>query len=372
MFRMWDFYRNHELLLAPMAGVTDKVFRRLCVEQGASLAFTEMVSAKGLSHANEKTSHLLDLGEDEREVAVQLFGHEPDTMAREAAFVQERLGDALALIDVNMGCPVRKIVSKGDGASLMTRPDLAADIVRTIAAAVKVPLTVKIRRGFAMGEELAPEFARRMEDAGAWAITVHGRFAAQMYRGASDRGVIKRVKEAVTVPVVGNGDVRTGQDARSMRDETGCDAIMIARAARGNPWIFAQCRAALDGDPIPVKPDAHARLAMLRRHVILYDEAFGPRLTRMRKDAMWYVAGMPGAADARRAFSSCSTKDDFLAALDALEERIGEDAAVAVAFDDAAVDAVETTGAAEAAKVTAAVEATEAVKDAEGERYEGR
>ncbi len=321
---MWDFYRSHELLLAPMAGVTDKVFRRLCIEQGASLAFTEMVSAKGLSYANEKTSHLLDLGEDEREVAVQLFGHEPETMAQEAALVRERLGDALALIDVNMGCPVRKIVSKGDGASLMTRPDEAAAIVRAIVSAVDVPVTVKFRRGYAMGEEIAPEFARRMEDAGAAAVTVHGRFAAQMYRGFSDRGVIKRVKEAVGVPVVGNGDVQTGEDARRMRDETGCDAIMIARGAQGNPWIFAQCRAALHDEPIPAKPDSRARIAMLRRHVILYDEAFGPRLMRMRKDAMWYVAGMPGAAEARRAFSSCSVKDDFLAVLDALEQRIAQ------------------------------------------------
>jgi nifR3 family TIM-barrel protein len=320
---MRDFYQAHRLILAPMAGITDRVFRHLCVEQGATLAFTEMVSAKGLSYANEKTAHLVDLGPEERQVGVQLFGHEPDTMAAQAAWLRERLGDALAVVDINMGCPARKIVTKGDGASLMERPDEAAAVVSAVVSAVDVPVTVKFRRGFAMGDETAPEFARRMEDAGAWAITVHGRFAAQMYRGSSERGAIARSVEVVSIPVVGNGDVKCGADAVSLMEETGCEAVMVARAARGNPWIFARCTAALAGEPEPPLPTASERLAMARRHARLLEVAYGRRIVKMRKDAMWYVAGIPGAATARRALSECTTADEFCAVFDQMDRALG-------------------------------------------------
>ncbi|MDO4890537.1 MAG: tRNA dihydrouridine synthase DusB [Coriobacteriaceae bacterium] len=319
---MRAFYRDHALILAPMAGITDRVFRQLCVEQGAALAFTEMVSAKGLSYANEKTSHLVDLGPDEHEVGVQLFGHEPDTMAAQAAWLRERLGDALAVVDINMGCPARKIVTKGDGASLMQRPDEAEAIVRAVVEAVDVPVTVKFRRGYEEGVETAPEFARRMEAAGAWAITVHGRYAAQMYRGASERSTIARVVQAVSIPVVGNGDVKRGADAASLMAETGCDAVMVARAARGNPWVFAQCAAALAGEPEPPLPTFEERLAMARRHARMLEEAYGRRIVKMRKDAMWYVAGIPGATAARRQLSECTTADDFCAVFDAMERHL--------------------------------------------------
>ena len=245
MFDFPAFFSNHPLLLAPMAGVSDEAFRTLCLEQGADLAYTEMVSAKGLSYANEKTRHLLALAPGEERVAVQLFGHEPDTMAAQAAWVEQEMGEALAYLDINMGCPARKIVSKGDGSALMKEPALAADIVRAVARAVEHPVAVKFRRGWAEGCETAPEFARRMEDAGAAMVAVHGRFAEQLYRGRADWGVIARVKEAVRVPVTGNGDVRCGADAAAMVARTGCDAVMIARGAEGNPWVFAQARAAL-------------------------------------------------------------------------------------------------------------------------------
>ncbi|MDO4401069.1 MAG: tRNA dihydrouridine synthase DusB [Coriobacteriia bacterium] len=316
---MAAFYREHDLLLAPMAGITDRVFRQLCREQGAKLAFTEMVSAKGLSYANEKTAHLVDLGEGETEVGVQLFGHEPGTMASQAVWLRERLGDALAVVDINMGCPVRKIAGKGDGASLMQRPDEAAAIVRAVADAIDVPVTVKFRRGFAMDDETAPEFARRMEDAGAAAITVHGRFAQQMYRGQADWGVISRVVQSVSIPVVGNGDVRSGADAVRMREQTGCAAVMVARAARGNPWIFAQCAAALAGVEAPAPPTVQERLSVARRHADMLEAAYGRRIVKMRTDAMWYVAGIPGAAAARRELSACTTAEEFNAAFDKLE-----------------------------------------------------
>lgn len=318
---MWDFYRTHDLLLAPMAGITDRVFRQLCCEQGATLAFTEMVSAKGLSYANEKTAHLVDLGPAEHEVGVQLFGHEPQTMASQAVWLRERLGDALAVVDINMGCPVRKIAGKGDGASLMQRPDEAAAVVRAVAEVVDVPVTVKFRRGFVMGEETAPEFARLMEQAGAAALTVHGRFAQQMYRGQADWGVIGRVVDAVSVPVVGNGDIRSGADAVRMREETGCAAVMVARAARGNPWIFARCAAALDGREEPELPTVGERLAMARRHARMLEETYGRRIVKMRTDAMWYVAGIPGATAARRELSTCTTADEFCEVFDRLERQ---------------------------------------------------
>ena len=240
-------------LLAPMAGVNDIVFRRLCLEQGCDLTYTEMISSKALSFANEKTRHLLDLAEGERRVAIQLFGHEPEVMAREAAWVEDELGDALALIDINMGCPAHKIVKKGDGSALMRDQDLAASIVRDVARAVSCPVTVKFRRGFGAEEETAVDFGLRMEDAGAAAVTVHGRTAAQMYRGPSEWECVARVKAALSVPVIGNGDIVSGASAADMVRATGCDGVMIARGAQGNPWIFADVRRVLDG--MPPAPD---------------------------------------------------------------------------------------------------------------------
>ena len=308
---MFDFFSERRLLLAPMAGVSDEAFRTLCREQGADLTYTEMVSAKGLSYANEKTRHLLHLAEDENQVAVQLFGHEPDVMADQARWVEQEMGETLAYLDINMGCPARKIVSKGDGSALMKTPDLAAAIVRAVSAAVEHPVTVKFRRGWAEGDETCVEFARRMEDAGAAAVTVHGRYALQLYRGRADWDAIARVKAAVSIPVVGNGDVKCGADAVALVERTGCDAVMIARAAEGNPWVFAQCKAALAGVPEPAKPSVEERIAMARRHAGLLAEREGRNIVRMRKHAMWYMTGLPGAAAARAKINACVSVEDF-------------------------------------------------------------
>ena len=320
---MHEFFQKHRLLLAPMAGVSDEAFRALCREQGADLAFTEMVSAKGLSYANEKTRHLLALAPGEDQVAVQLFGHEPDTMAAQAAWIEQEMGELLAYLDVNMGCPARKIVSKGDGSALMREPELAASIVRAIRAAVAHPVTVKFRRGWAMGAETASDFARRMEDAGACAVAVHGRFAEQLYRGSADWDVVARVKEAVDVPVIGNGDVRSGADAVALTARTGCDAVMIARGAEGNPWVFAQAKAALAGVPEPPAPDARERIAMARRHARLLARREGKNIVRMRKHAMWYLAGLPGAAAARAKINACVSVEDFDRVFDELLAFLG-------------------------------------------------
>ena len=304
-------FLGYNVLLAPMAGVTDVAMRTLCREQGSDMCFTEMVSAKGLSFANDKTRHLLDLAPGEDKVAVQLFGHEPDVMASQAAWIEDQMGESLAYLDINMGCPARKIVSKGDGSALMKDPELAAAIVSAVKGAVSHPVTAKFRRGWGPDEETAPEFARRMEAAGADGVTVHGRFSLQMYHGDADWGCIERVKAAVSVPVCGNGDVRNGRDAVAMKERTGCDAIMIARAAEGNPWIFAQAKAALAGVPQPTPPTARERLAMARRHALLLSQREGRNIVRMRKHAMWYVAGLPGAAAARRQINECESLEDF-------------------------------------------------------------
>ncbi|MEG1434836.1 MAG: tRNA dihydrouridine synthase DusB [Gordonibacter sp.] len=319
---MHDFFRQHRLLLAPMAGVSDEALRTLCREQGADLTYTEMVSAKGLSYANEKTRHLLHLAPAEDQVAVQLFGHEPDTMAAQAAWIEDEMGDSLAYLDINMGCPARKITSKGDGSALMRDPELAAAIVGAVTAAVKHPVTVKFRRGWAEGDETCVEFARRMEEAGAAALAVHGRFAEQLYRGRAEWDAIARVKRAVGVPVVGNGDVRTGADAVALVQRTGVDAVMIARGAEGNPWLFAQAKAALAGDPEPDAPSAGERIDMARRHARLLFERQGRNIVRMRKHAMWYMAGLPGAAVARERINACVTLEDFDRVFDELLECI--------------------------------------------------
>ena len=313
-----SLFSKYQVLLAPMAGVSDIAFRTVCREQGADLTFTEMVSAKGLSYANEKTRHLLDLAEGEDEVAVQLFGHEPATMATQAAWIEEQMGDALAFLDINMGCPVRKIAGKGDGSALMKDPALAAQIVAAVSSAVSHPVTCKFRRGWSTGDETAPDFAKRMEQAGAAALTVHGRFAEQMYRGHADWNVIAKVKKAVCIPVVGNGDIACGADAVRMVELTNCDAVMIARGAQGNPWIFSEVKAAFSGKEHQA-PTIGERLRMARRHAMILNEREGRNIVRMRKHASWYVTGLPGAAKARALFNECDNLEDFNHVFDKLE-----------------------------------------------------
>ncbi len=320
MFNFQEFLTSPKLLLAPMAGVSDEAFRCLCRESGANMTYTEMVSAKGLSYANEKTRHLLDLAPGEDMVAVQLFGHEPHVMASQAAWIEQEMGNTLAYIDINMGCPARKIVSKGDGSALMRDPELAAKIVRCVVASVEHPVTVKFRRGWFEGQETAPEFALRMEEAGASAVAIHGRYAQQLYRGSAEWETIARVKRVVSIPVIGNGDVKVGEDAAAMLSQTGCDAVMIARGAEGNPWLFAQAAAALAGNDIPSAPSVDERIAMARRHARLLSERHGRNIVRMRKHAMWYMSGLPGAAAARGKINACVTVEDFDTVFDELLE----------------------------------------------------
>lgn len=316
-----SLFSQRKIILAPMAGVGDEVFRQLCIEQGAQLTYTEMVSAKALSYANEKTQHLLRLAPLEDKVSVQLFGHEPETMASQAFWVQQQLGNRLFAIDVNMGCPARKIAGKGDGSALMKDPALAASIVSAIRSAVTCPLTVKFRRGYSEGDDIAVEFAKRMEAAGADACAVHGRYAQQFYRGKADWDCVKRVKRAVSIPVVGNGDVVNGQAALDIIDVTGCDAVMVGRGAQGNPWVFRDIASRLAGGEGFAGPSVSEKMALATRHAKLLSERVGRNIVRMRKHAMWYVAGTKDAAETRRKINDAVTFEDFACIFKEAEEK---------------------------------------------------
>lgn len=326
MFDYQAFLSNRSVLLAPLAGVSDVAFRQMCIEHGAQLTFTEMVSAKGLSYANERTVHLMDLAEGERCVGVQLFGHEPNNMASQAAWVQQHLGDSLAVIDINMGCPARKIVSKGDGAALLRDLRLAQSVIEAVVKAVDVPVSVKMRRAYDNGPDVAPLLAKIAQDAGSQAVTIHGRYATQMYRGRSSWDVIRNVKQAVSIPVVGNGDIMCGADAVDMLRQTGCDSVMVARGAQGNPWIFQDVRCAFAeafgsggaaSEPF-VSPSAEERIEAARRQTVLLNRLDARAVVRMRKHASWYVKGLPGASAARAAFNACTTAEDFYEVYDQL------------------------------------------------------
>ena len=287
------------LFLAPLAGITDKSFRRLCRESGAALAYTEMVSAKALFYGDKNTAALLETYAGEGPLAFQVFGSEPEVMA----FAAEALdGRENILLDVNMGCPVPKVVKNGDGSALMRDPDKAGRIIEAMCKVTKKPVTAKIRAGWDAESVNAEEVARACEAAGAAAVCVHGRTREQYYSGRADWDIIARVKAAVGIPVIGNGDVRSADDAARMMGQTGCDYVMVGRGALGNPWIFKEyLRKHTEGAPPFQAPSAEEKAAMFLRHARLAAEDKGGRIAvlEMRKHAGWYFKGLPGAAKLR-------------------------------------------------------------------------
>lgn len=289
-----------KVALGPMAGVTDLPFRLLCKEQDCGLIYTEMVSAKAILYNNKNTIDLLKSDESERPVALQLFGSEPDIMGEIAGRVSEGPYD---FIDVNMGCPVPKIVNNGEGSALMKNPELAASIIESMVKKSKKPVTVKIRKGFNDENVNAVEVAKRLEQAGASLIAVHGRTREQFYSGVADWDIIRQVKEAASIPVIGNGDIRSPLDAKKMIDETGCDMVMIGRAARGNPWIFKQVNEYLVNGRLIDKPSIEEVKAMILRHSRMLVDYKGEYtgVREMRKHVAWYIFGYPHAAALRNA-----------------------------------------------------------------------
>lgn len=283
------------LMLAPMAGVTDAAFRLICREEGAAFTCTELISSKALCFHDKKTYSLLRRFPGERPSAVQIFGSDPACMAEAAAIALEETG--AQVIDLNMGCPMGKIVNNGDGSALMKDPDLAGRIVEAVNAAVPVPVTAKIRRGWDMGSCNCVEVAKVLESAGAAAIAVHGRTRAQMYAGAADWDWIAKVKQAVHIPVMANGDIFRGEDAPRILARTGADIAMVGRGALGNPWIFAQCKAALEGRPIPDLPPLEQRCDAAVRQFEMAAAVKGEKIACLeaRKQYAWYLKGVPRA-----------------------------------------------------------------------------
>ncbi|TCL38352.1 tRNA-dihydrouridine synthase B [Anaerospora hongkongensis] len=302
------------VILAPMAGVTDLPFRLLVKEMGCGLVYTEMVSDKGLIYQNEHTLEMLKIDERERPVALQIFGSEPDPMAKAAKIVEKAGAD---IIDINMGCPTLKIVKNGEGSALMRTPELAYSIIASVVEAVNIPVTVKIRKGWDDSSVNAVEMAMLAEKAGAAAVSVHGRTREQFYSGEADWSIIKAVKENVAIPVNGNGDVRTPEDAVRLRSETGCDGIMIGRAAQGNPWLFRQVTHYLSTGKLLPGPTMAERFEMTLRHLEMLVAYKGEHIgiREMRRHAAWYTKGLPHSAELRLRFNQAETREDFTAIL---------------------------------------------------------
>lgn len=283
------------MTLAPMAGVTDFAFRSICTELGAALTTTEMVSAKALVYGDNKTKSLLYNLSGCRPFAAQIFGHEPEVMAEAAPMAIELSG--ADMLDINMGCPVGKIVKSGDGSALMRDPELAARIVESAVKTAGVPVTVKFRKGFDGGNVNAVEFAKILEQAGASALAVHGRTRAQMYAGKADWDIIRDVKRAVSIPVIANGDIFSAEDAEHILRYTGCDLAMIGRGIFGDPWLFEQANAIIAGQPVPELPPLAERMDLAVRHTRMYAEVFGERLACLeaRHQIPWYFKGVAHA-----------------------------------------------------------------------------
>ena len=303
---------KNNLILGPMAGVTDLPFRLLCAEQGAGLLCMEMVSAKAILYNNKNTKAMLTIDEREHPVSLQLFGSDPQIMGDIAKRIEDE-GVPFDILDINMGCPVPKVVNNGEGSALMKNPLLAGQIIEAMAKATSRPVTVKIRKGFDDAHVNAPELAHIAQESGAAAVAVHGRTREQFYSGKADWSVIRKVKETVTIPVIGNGDILTAADAIRMRDETGCDGFMIARGAQGNPWIFKQILHEWEtGEPLE-KPSPEEMAEMMLRHARMQIEFKGEYvgIREMRKHAAWYTAGYHGASHLRRALSEVESYEQL-------------------------------------------------------------
>lgn len=314
---------KNNIFLAPLAGITDMAFRQVAAELGAGLTYTEMVSAKGLKFQNRRTFDLLEISRAEGRAAVQLFGREPETIAATAAMLEQRMGEKIALFDVNMGCPAPKIVNNGEGSALMREPKLAGEIVSALKAAVRLPVTAKFRKGF--DSDTCVCFAKVLEEAGADGIAVHGRLREQYYEGRADWDAIAAVKAAVRIPVIANGDVFTPEDARAILEHTRSDGVMVARGALGNPFLFSQIQSYLATGSYETPGFAKkAQIALHQAELAVHQKGEEIAMKEFRKHAAWYTKGLPGAARLRRSATAICTLDELWMFFDSLLESAGE------------------------------------------------
>jgi nifR3 family TIM-barrel protein len=303
---------ENNIFLAPMAGVTDKPFRILCKEMGCGFVYTEMVSSKGLFYNSDKTKLMLDIDDREFPVGVQLFGSDPNIMGEMAYEVSK--DDKVSIIDVNMGCPAPKIVKNCEGSALMKDPKLASDIIYEVSKKSLVPVTVKFRKGWDDDNINAVEFAKMAENSGASAVTVHGRTRKQMYEGNADWDIIRKVKQSVNIPVIGNGDVFSPEDAKRMLDETGCDGVLVARGAMGNPWIFKRIIHYLSTGEMLPEPSPKGRIDMAIRHTNMMVEYKGENIgvKEMRKHIAWYIKGLKNATSVKNMINTINSKEELI------------------------------------------------------------
>ena len=313
--RIGDLELENNVILAPMAGVTDLPFRLLCRKMGAGLVCMEMVSAKAIFYNNKNTEGLLEIHPEEMPASLQLFGSDPEILAQMAARIQER---PFSVLDFNMGCPVPKVVNNGEGSALMKQPGLAEKILTGLVRAVKKPVTVKLRKGFDDSCCNAAELARIAEACGVAAVAVHGRTREQYYSGRADWDIIRQVKEAVKIPVIGNGDVNSPEAAKAMLEQTGCDGVMIGRAAQGNPWIFRDTVHFLETGSLPPPPSVEEKKRMVLEHAALQLQYKGEytAVREMRKHLAWYTAGMPHSARFRQAINAMETFEELMAGVE--------------------------------------------------------
>lgn len=311
---------DNNIILAPMAGVTDKAFRVITKPFGPGMMYTEMVSGKGLLYKNKKTEKLLDITKDEGLVATQLFGHDPEILAETALWAEN---NGAMMIDINMGCPAPKIVNNGDGSALMKNPELAGKIISTVKSRVKIPVSVKFRMGWDESNINAIQFAKTAEENGADAITIHGRTRKQFYSGTANLDIIKSVKNTVKIPVIGNGDVCSGESAKRMLEFTGCDGIMIGRAAQGNPWIFTEIKYYLkNGKPLP-PPLLSEKVDVMLNHLDLLIKYKGERIgvLEARKHMAWYLKGLRGGPALREIINKASNEKEMKNIILSIEDR---------------------------------------------------